>query len=370
MVGISIAAARTRLGDPSFFELAVPCSLDALLAATGGTAIRPEAARGRVLTGVAPLQTAEPGEVSVLHNARYAGAAEQTRAGVVVVGAALAGRLPKTSCALVVADPHAGWAHVAQLFHPHPEPVPGAHPSSVVDPSATVHPTSEIGPGAVIGARVSIGAGCRIEANAVIGSGVTMGAGCRVGACASVSHAVLGDRVYIYPGARIGQEGFGFAITPDGFVTVPQLGRVILHDDVEVGANSCVDRGASHDTVIGAGTRIDNLVQIGHGARIGRECVMAALAGLSGSVTLGDFVQVGGQSGFAGHITVGSRARIGAQAGVISDLDPSANVVGSPAFPLREYFRHVAVLRRLARRSVDSGLGSAGKPPEDNAVPG
>jgi UDP-3-O-[3-hydroxymyristoyl] glucosamine N-acyltransferase len=177
-----------------------------------------------------------------------------------------------------------------------------------------------------------------------------LGRDCRIGTHASVSHALLGERVYIYPGARIGQEGFGFAVTNSGFVTVPQLGRVILGDDVEVGANTTVDRGSAGDTVIGAGSRLDNLVQIGHNVVLGRCCIIVAQVGISGSTMLGDFVQVGGQAAMAGHINIGDGAQIGAQAGVISDVDAGARMLGSPAQPSREFFRQVAVLKKLATK--------------------
>ena len=156
--------------------------------------------------------------------------------------------------------------------------------------------------------------------------------------------------MYIYPGARIGQEGFGFACTRDGFVSVPQLGRVVLEDDVEVGANTTIDRGSSRDTVIGAGSRLDNLVQIGHNVILGRCCVIVAQVGISGSTVLEDFVRVGGQAGMAGHLRIGRGAEIGAQAGVISDIAPGAKVLGSPAQPKKNFFRQIAMLRKMARR--------------------
>ena len=156
----------------------------------------------------------------------------------------------------------------------------------------------------------------------------------------------------MFPGARIGQDGFGFAITAEGFVSVPQLGRVVLEDDVEIGANTTIDRGALHDTVIGAGSRLDNLVQIGHNVRLGRGCVIVSQVGISGSTILEDHVMVGGQAGLTGHLRIGRRARIGAQAGVMADVPAGADVVGSPAQPVREFFRHVAVLRRLAREAT------------------
>ena len=194
------------------------------------------------------------------------------------------------------------------------------------------------------------------------GRGVIIGAGCTLGNGVSVSHAILGERVRIYPGVRIGQDGFGFA--PDGnggYVSVPQLGRVVIEHDVEIGANTTIDRGSMHDTVIGAGSRIDNLVQIGHNVQCGQGCVIVSQTGISGSTILGDHVMTGGQAGLAGHLHIGRAARIGAQAGVMADVAAGANVIGSPAQPVREFFREVAMLRRRARdrsRGTDVGASS------------
>ena len=204
----------------------------------------------------------------------------------------------------------------------------------------------------MIGAGVRIGPRCRVAPLAVIGAGVSMGRDCRIGTHASVSHAILGDRVVLYPGARVGQEGFGFAVTAEGFVTVPQLGRAILEDDVEVGANTAIDRGSLHDTVIGAGSRLDNLVQIGHNVRIGRCCVLVAQVGVSGSTEIEDFAMLGGQAGLAGHLKIGKGARIAAQAGVIGDVPAGAEYMGFPAEPSRAFLRGVATLRRLVRRDT------------------
>jgi UDP-3-O-[3-hydroxymyristoyl] glucosamine N-acyltransferase len=193
----------------------------------------------------------------------------------------------------------------------------------------------------------------------VIGDGVVLGPDCRIGPHASISHAVLGARVYIYPGARIGQEGFGFTITARGFLTAPQLGGVVIGDDVEVGANTTIDRGALRDTVIGAGTRLDNLVQVAHNVRIGRYCAIAAQVGISGSAEIGDFVVMGGQAGVADHMRIGSKARVGAQSGVMSAIEEGAVVVGSPARPAREVFREIATVKRLSRRGAGSGDGGS-----------
>ena len=179
-------------------------------------------------------------------------------------------------------------------------PRPGVHPSAVVAPDAAIDASAEIGPLAVIGARAEIGPRCRVGPAAVIGEGVRLGADCRIGAHVSLSHALLGDRVIVYPGARIGQDGFGFAPTGEGFLSVPQLGRVVLEDDVEIGANTTIDRGALHDTRIGAGSRLDNLVQIGHNVRLGRGCVIVSQVGISGSTILEDHVMVARPGGSDG----------------------------------------------------------------------
>ena len=305
--------------------------------------------RRLLLTGVAPLQTAGPAEVSFLDNRKYLPALEGTRAGAVLVHPDNAARVPAGSVAVVTPEPYAAWARVAVLFHPLPPARPGIHPSAVVSPDAVIAPSAEVGPLAVIGGGAEIGPRCRIGPHAVVGDGVVLGPDCRIGPHASVSHALVGARVYVYPGARIGQEGFGFAITTEGFHSVPQLGRVVLEDDVEVGANSTIDRGSLHDTFIGAGSRLDNLVQIGHNVRLGRGCVIVSQAGISGSTILEDHVMLGGQAGLTGHLRIGRGARIGAQAGVMADVSAGADVVGSPAQPVRAFFREVAAIRRLVR---------------------
>jgi UDP-3-O-[3-hydroxymyristoyl] glucosamine N-acyltransferase len=211
----------------------------------------------------------------------------------------------------------------------------------------------------VIGHGVELGAGTIIGPNAVIGPGVRVGRDGSVGASTTILAALIGDRVIIHPGCRIGQDGFGYLGGASGHQKVPQIGRVIIQDDVEIGANSTVDRGAMNDTVIGEGTKVDNLVQIAHNVVIGRHCVLAAQTGISGSCTLGDNVMTGGQVGLADHLVIGSGAALGAKAGVMHDVPARARWLGAPAKPVKQFFRETAALERLA------GHGTAGrKPPE------
>ncbi|MBB3173252.1 UDP-3-O-[3-hydroxymyristoyl] glucosamine N-acyltransferase [Endobacter medicaginis] len=347
------------LGAARFFRRAGPFRLSELAELAGCELRAPQGAGERMFSGVAPLQAAGAQELSFLDNRRYLPVLDATRAGAVICAPAFAGRVPQGCAALVTRAPYVAWARIAAHFHPAPAVRPGVHPSAVIDEGAQVDPQAEIGAFVQVGAGAVIGAGTRIASHAAIGPGVVIGACCRIGQHVSLSHARLGDRVTLHPGARIGQEGFGFALTESGFLTVPQLGQVVIGDDVEIGANSTIDRGSATDTVIGAGSRLDNLVQIGHNVRLGRCCIVVAQAGISGSTELEDFVTVAAQAGLIGHIRIGAKARIGAQAGVMSDVASGADVIGSPAMPFREFFRNVAVLRRLARRPEASADGPA-----------
>lgn len=335
-------------GDDRFFGRSGPHSLAAIASAAQGSAPTSDV----MFVGIGPLQTAGPLEVSFLDNRRYGMALQETRAGAVIVHPDMAMRVPAGTIAITTPRPYEAWARVAALFHPLPPAMPGIHPTAIVDPAAEVHGEAQVGPYCVIAAGATVGARSVLSAFVHVGKGVSIGADCRIGAHASLSHAILGDRVMVYVGVRIGQEGFGFAATKSGTLSVPQLGRVLIGDDVEIGANTTIDRGSAADTVIGSGTRIDNLVQLAHNVRVGRCCIIVAQAGIAGSTVIGDFVQIGGQAAIGGHLTVGAGAKIGAQAGVISDVAPGEFLVGSPAQPRREFFRQVAILKRLMSRRL------------------
>ncbi|WP_439552653.1 UDP-3-O-(3-hydroxymyristoyl)glucosamine N-acyltransferase [Falsiroseomonas sp.] len=333
--------------DPRFHRAGGALTLAEAAAAAGGELVGGDPAR--LVSGVGPLDGAGPDHVSFLDNRRYLPKLAETRAAAVVLARDFAGRVPDGVAAIVAANPYLGFGRVARRLFPQPPARPGIHPTAVVDPAATIGDGVQVGPYAVIEAGAEIGAGCVIGPHAVVGEGVVLGEGCRIGAHASLSHCVAGRFVVLHPGARIGQEGFGFAVSPEGrFETMPQLGRVMLGDAVEVGANACVDRGSQGDTVLGAGTRLDNLVQIGHNVKTGRACVLVSQVGIAGSTVLGDGVQMGGQSGTSGHLSIGDRAQVAAQSGVMSDVGAGEVVGGSPAWPLRETLRAFATLRRLA----------------------
>jgi UDP-3-O-[3-hydroxymyristoyl] glucosamine N-acyltransferase len=338
------------MGNPRFFAVTGPHSLATIAAAAGCEVPEEAPKRNELFVGLASLDIANPDQVSFLGDPRHTIALEQTRAGAVIVRPDMVDRVPQSTAPLIATNPFFAWAGVAALFHPVPPVLASVHPSAVIASDAAVDATAEICAQSVIGARAEIGPRCRIGPGTVIGDGVVMGPDCLIGANVTISHSIIGARVCIFPGARIGQDGFGFTFQNGGFLTTPQLGCVVLEDDVQIGANTTIDRGALRDTVIGMGTRLDNLVQVGHNVRIGRYCAIAGQVGISGSTDIGDFVSMGGQAGVADHIVIGSKAKVGAQAGVMSDIKPDSVVIGSPARLKADFFREIATLKKLGAR--------------------
>jgi len=333
------------MADPRFFRAAGPLTLREI-ARLASAELEKGADPERSFHDVAPLDTAGEDDVSFLDNTRYLDAFRSSKAGACVVGPQHVEHAPKGMALLVSTKPYRGYAQVARAFYPPQPRDEGRHPAAIVDPTARIGPGTEIGAGAVIGARVEIGPDCLIGPNAVIADGVVVGAGTEIGANAYLSHCLVGARCQIHAGVCIGNRGFGFAMDAEGVLDVPQLGRVIVEDDVEVGANSTIDRGAGPDTVIGAGSKIDNLVQIGHNVRLGRQCVLVSQSGIAGSTKLEDHVVVAAQAGVAGHLTVGKGAQLAAKSGVMRDVPPGLAVGGAPAMPLREFFRLCTIWQR------------------------
>ncbi len=298
---------------------------------------------------VTPLDQAGPRDVSFLDNKRYIGQFVSSKAGACIIVPEYAERAPKGMALLLTGRPYSAYALVAQAFYPKAPRGEGVHPTALIDSAARIGDGAWIGPGVVIGAKVEIGRNCVIKANTVIEDGAVVGGDTEIGPNAYLSHCLVGRRCQIHAGVCIGNRGFGFAMDSAEFVDVPQLGRVIIEDDVEVGANSTIDRGAGPDTVIGAGSKIDNLVQIGHNVRLGQGCVIVAQSGLAGSAKLEDHVTLGGQAAVAGHLTIGKGARLAARCGVMRDIPPGQAVAGTPSMPIREFFRLVSMWRRQVK---------------------
>ena len=335
--------------DKRFFNVSGPFSL-AELAVIAGAEIVGSTDASVLFSDVAPLSDAEPGMVSFLDNKRYSEAFAVSRAGVCVVRPTMVGKAPEGMALLTCDDPYHGYARIARAFYPAEQSAPQIAEGSFIDPSAKLGADCRVEPGAVIGAGVEIGDRCLIGANAVIGKGVIIGTDCSIGPLTTLACCLIGDKVILHTGVRIGQDGFGFALGAQGHLKVPQLGRVVIEDDVEIGANTTVDRGTGPDTVIGAGTKIDNLVQIGHNVRLGRNCIIVSQVGISGSSTVGDFVMIGGQVGLAGHLNVGSGVQIAAQSGVMRDIEPGQKVGGSPAAPFRDWMRGIAMIEKMSKK--------------------
>jgi UDP-3-O-[3-hydroxymyristoyl] glucosamine N-acyltransferase len=322
-----------------------PVTLGAL-AELAGAEYDPRLAQ-RPVMAASDLGRADADGVSFLGDRRYADLARSTGAGACFVSPEDADLLPETCAALKTPVPKAAWAAAALRLHrphAHDPDSPSVHPDALIEDGVSLGHGTTVGPGAQIGAGTVIGS------NVSIGPGVAIGRGCHISAGAVIGYALIGDNVWILANTVIGESGFGVAVGPRGLVDVPQLGRVIIQDGVSIGANSCVDRGAFEDTVIGENTKIDNLVQIGHNVVIGRNCVIAGHSGLSGSSVLGDGVQLGGRVGLADHVTVGSGARLAAASGLMRDVPPGESWAGIPARPVLQFFRETAWLAKAASR--------------------
>jgi UDP-3-O-[3-hydroxymyristoyl] glucosamine N-acyltransferase len=318
-----------------------------LAALVGGEA---PAGNGQVeLTGPAGLAEAQPGEISFFGHPRYASDLKSTRAAAVLVPRDFAGETP--AVCIRVDDPSAAFTLVTAKFLPAPvPPVPGIHPSAVVDPAATVEPDATIEALAVVEAGAFIGSGTVIGAGCFLGRGAKIGTACLLHPHVAVrDNCVVGDRVILHCGVVVGSDGFGYDTKAGRHEKIPQSGIVVVGDDVEIGANTTIDRARFGRTVIGEGTKIDNLVMIAHNVVIGRHCIICAQVGISGSTQIGDYVVLAGQAGLVGHIKVGDGAIVGAQSGLSNDLEPKAIVVGSPPRPIGEWKRSIVRIDRLGQ---------------------
>jgi UDP-3-O-[3-hydroxymyristoyl] glucosamine N-acyltransferase len=300
--------------------------------------------------GIAPIERAGPAEATVLAGARYAAAAAMTRAGVVLVAPEMDDTAtPLASARIVVAEPVEMLLSLAQSLRPPAARQAGVHPTAVVGAGAVIPADAAVGPFAVVGDGARLGARVTVHAHAIIGPGVTVGDDTEVEPHATVhAGSALGARVRVGTGSVIGTPGFKYVFRDGAHRHLPHVGRCVVEDDVSLGANCCVDRGSIGDTVIGAGTKLDNLVHVAHNVRIGRACLIMAQVGIAGSSVLGDGVVLAGQVGVADNLAIGDRAIIGARAGVVGNVPAGETWSGFPARPHREQMRMYGAMRRLA----------------------
>jgi UDP-3-O-[3-hydroxymyristoyl] glucosamine N-acyltransferase len=350
------------MAEPMFFKHTAGLTVGDIVNLTGAVP-RGDAPSDRRIANVSSPDRAGPRDLIFVDKPKFAEALELSQADVCLTSERLSAKVPARMTALLCAEPYRAFLQVARVLFPDAMRPSSLFEGSGASPGAHVHPTARledgvtIDPGAVIGPRVEIGARSIIAAGAAIGPGVRIGRDCAIGAGAAVMHALVGDRVVIHSGARIGQDGYGFMRSRNGLEKIPQLGRVIIQDDVEIGTNTTIDRGGIRDTVIGEGSKIDNLVQIGHNVAIGRYCILAGHVGVSGSVTIGDYAMLGGKAGIADHVTIGEGASVSAGSGVMHDIGPGERWGGYPASTAREWMRGVALLRRLLRESKGGDQG-------------
>jgi UDP-3-O-[3-hydroxymyristoyl] glucosamine N-acyltransferase len=338
------------MADPRFFSKAGEFTVAAVAFHTKARLVN--GTGDEVLSDVSPLSSADKSHLSFFDNRKYFREFLETKAGACFVRPEFVSKSPAGLILLVSDEPYHAYAVATSMFYPENSSrknfVGSFSENSVIHPKSYTGSNVTIEDYAVVCEGAEIGEGSFIGSGSYIGRNVKIGNNCHISQRVTITHSLLGSNIIIHPGVSIGQDGFGFAMGRN-HIKVPQLGRVIIENNVEIGANSTIDRGSGPDTVIGEGTKIDNLVQIGHNVRIGRNCVIVAQTGISGSTEFGDYVVAGGQTGFGGHIKIGSGAKIAAQAGVTRDIDAGMEVGGTPSVPLRQYHKQAIAVQKLVR---------------------
>ena len=339
------------MADSRFFKKREPLSVKEIIRLTGAT-LKDSSMESTIISDVASISTAKEGEITFVENRRYASQVTSSKASACFLTEDLLSKVPQHMIPLLTNSPRRAFAKLSQSFYEKEGKTPKISSKSVVAKTCVLGAGCRIDPGVVLGEFCEIGEDCWIGSNSVIDDGVKIGDRTRIGANVSISYSEVGDGCFIYPGVRIGQPGFGFEVDAAGPIEMPQLGRVMIGNNVEIGANTTIDRGAGPDTEIGDFTRIDNLVQIGHNVKVGKSCIIVAQVGISGSTQIGDHSVIGGQTGLAGHLKIGRQVKIAAQSGVTRNLNDGSIVGGAPAVPIDDFRRQVANIKSLGRRDL------------------
>lgn len=337
------------MADTVFYNYSGKKSLKEIAEITAATFVTADCEK-ELIENLRSINSAGSNDICFFYDKKNKAAGEKIKAKACITIEELVPFIPRGVIVLTCSNPKLAFINLANAFYSEHKPEPFVSPDAFVAKTAVIGKNCFIGHNAVIEDDVTIGDNCFIEANVVISRGCRIGNNCRIGSNASIAYCLMGNDCYIYTGARIGQDGFGFSVVDGQHKRIPQIGRVIIGNDVEIGANTCIDRGALDDTIIGNGCRVDNLVQIAHNDKIGNYCILVSQTGIAGSCTLGDYVVCGGQVGLADHVTIGTGAQIGAQSGVMRDIDAGAIVMGSPTVPFKDFMRQVAFLQKNSKK--------------------
>lgn len=335
--------------DTRFYKNNGPFTLEKVAEICGAELADSSTAKLEV-NNLATLTTAKEGDICFFFDKKKKALGAEIKATACVTTPELAEFVNPNVAKLIAVDPHLGFVKLNYALYSEALPEPTVKSTAVIAATAQIGENCYIGDYAVIGDNVKIGANCIIEAHAVIEHDCEIGSGCRIGSGATIKHCLMGKDCYIYGGARIGYDGFGFKTIAGAHKRIPQLGRVIIGNDVEIGANSCVDRGALDDTVIADGCRIDNLVMVAHNNQLGKGCILVSQTGIAGSCKFGDYVVCGGQVGVADHLNIGSGVQIGAQSGIMRDIEAGAVVMGYPAVPIKDFMRQVSYVQKAVKK--------------------
>lgn len=335
--------------DPRFYKNNGPFSLKQIAEICNASLVD-ETKSDIMINDIASIFKGGEGEISFFFDKKKKEAAANIKTTACVTSKDFASLIPQNVIVLLSDNPHDSFVKLNYAMYSEILSEAKICETARIAKTAKIGQNCYIGDYVVIGENVEIGDNCYLEPNCVIADGCKLGNNCRIGSCANIMHSIIGNNVYIYGGARIGWDGFGFQTVQGQHKRIPQLGRVIIGNDVEVGANACIDRGALDDTIIGDGCRIDNLVQVAHNDVLGRGCILVALTGIAGSCNFGDYVVVGGQAGFADHLNIGSQAQIGAKSGVMRDVEAGTAVMGIPAIGFRDFMKQTATIQKMCKK--------------------